>query len=116
MARDGRPGVRSIDEAVQFAAGDWRRGYFKGGRLAETVARAGALAETLAEHASSLAEGALRFCLSEDAVSTVIPGMRSPAHVGQNCAVSDGRLLLSEVLKKLRDHSTWPRNFYADAW
>ena len=49
------------------------------------------------------------------AVSTVIPGMRSPAHVGQNCAVSDGRLLVSEVLEKLRDHS-WPRNFYADAW
>ncbi|MDE0709159.1 MAG: aldo/keto reductase [Acidimicrobiia bacterium] len=98
-----------------FAAGDWRRGYFKGGRLAETVARAGAVAEILAEHASSLAEGALRFCLSEDAVSTVIPGMRSPAHVGQNCAVSDGQLLESEVLEKLRDHS-WPRNFYADAW
>ncbi|MDE0351554.1 MAG: aldo/keto reductase [bacterium] len=98
-----------------FAAGDWRRGYFKGGRLAETVARAGAVAETLAGHAASLAEGALRFCLSHNAVSTVIPGMRSPAHVDQNCAVSDGRLLASEVVEKLRDHS-WPRNFYADAW
>ncbi|MCE2528446.1 MAG: transposase [Acidimicrobiia bacterium] len=55
----------------------------------------------------------VQLVISDD--HTGLRWMRSPAHVGQNCAVSDGRLLVSEVLEKLRDHS-WPRNFYADAW
>ena len=98
-----------------FAEDDWRRGYFRGDRLATAAARARGVESVIGAEASSLADGALRFCLSEPAVSTVIPGMRSPGHVGENCAVSDGRLLSAGVLERLRDHA-WARNWYADAW
>ena len=98
-----------------FAADDWRRGYFQGDRLAAAVDRAREVESAIGGEASSLAEGALRFCLSEPIVSTVVPGMRSPVHVRRNCSVSDGRLLSTAVLGTLRRH-TWPRNWYADAW
>jgi aryl-alcohol dehydrogenase-like predicted oxidoreductase len=60
-----------------------------------------------------LPELALRFCLSHDAVSTVIPGMRRVASVEANAAVSDGRRLSPALLGRLAAHA-WPRNFYAD--
>ena len=56
---------------------------------------------------------ALRFCLSPDAVSTVIPGMRRVSTVDANVAVSDGRPLSPALLDRLRTHA-WPRNFYPD--
>ena len=102
------------DDTV-FEPGDWRSGYFQGARLGETVARARAIESTTPGHVADLAEGALRFCLSHQAVATVIPGMRSSAHVALNCAVSDGSLLSADVLTSLAKHS-WARNFYQDAW
>jgi len=39
----------------------------------------------------SPAQFALRFCLSFDAVSSVIPGMLTRAHVEENAAASNGR-------------------------
>ncbi|PWB78680.1 MAG: aldo/keto reductase, partial [Candidatus Methylomirabilota bacterium] len=38
-------------------------------------------------------------------------GMRRPAHVEANCAISDGRPLAPETLTALKAHA-WPRNFY----
>ena len=58
-----------------------------------------------------LAETALRFVLSEPAVSTVIPGMRSARNVERNSAVSDGRGLPGDRRERLRAHR-WVRNFY----
>jgi aryl-alcohol dehydrogenase-like predicted oxidoreductase len=40
----------------------------------------------------SLVDGALRFLLSYDAVSTVIPGTRSVAHPMSSVAAADGAL------------------------
>ena len=57
------------------------------------------------------AETALRFVLSEPAVSTVIPGMRSVRNVERNTALSDGRPLTPEQLAVLARHR-WERNFY----
>ena len=54
-------------------------------RLCERVA---ALAEDLAGVDGSLAEIALRFCLSPAAVSTVIPGMRRVRNVEANCSAT----------------------------
>ena len=59
-----------------------------------------------------LPQFALRFCLSHPAVSTVIPGMRMPVHVGSNVAASDKGPLPPDILEKLRKHR-WVRNFYA---
>ena len=105
----------TLREDTVFAEGDWRRGYFRGERLAATVARAAEIASVISNHSVNLSEGALRFCLSHPAVKTVIPGMRSPDHVEWNCAVSDGALFPDGVLATLVEHS-WTRNFYQDAW
>ena len=101
----------TIVPGVTFPPGDWRHNYFKGDRPAQVAARVEKLRPLLLREASSLTEGALRFCLSHPALSTVIPGMRTPEHARANCAVSDGRLLSPELLEELQAHA-WPRNFY----
>lgn len=100
----------TITPNTQFEAGDWRENYFKGERKREVFERTQALG-FLTEDGSSLAEAALRFTLSHPAVSTVIPGMRSPGRVEQNVTVSDGQLLSVKTLAELKAHA-WPRNFY----
>jgi aryl-alcohol dehydrogenase-like predicted oxidoreductase len=54
---------------------------------------------------------ALRFCLSNPAVSTVIPGMRKPAHVAGNTSASDAGPLPPAILEKVHKHR-WLRNYY----
>lgn len=100
-----------IVPGVTFPPGDWRRGYFKGERPAQVEARVARLGPVLLRESKTLAEGALRFCLSHPDVSTVIPGMRTAEHARANCAVSDGRALSARVRQELKDHA-WDRNFY----
>src|SRR5690606_35278638 len=59
----------------------------------------------------SLAQGALRFCLSHPVVSTVIVGSTNPAHVRQNAEASEPGPLPAETVEALRAHR-WERNFY----
>ena len=73
--------------------------------------RAEALKKLLDGDAKTLPELALRFILSHDAVSTVIPGMRRLSSVQANVSVSDGRRLSPALRDKLKAHA-WPRNFY----
>lgn len=94
-----------------FDQNDWRKDYFKGDRLKETVDRAEAIKGVIDNSANTFAQGALKFCLSHPAVSTVIPGMRRVSHVEENCSVSDGKGLESSVLEQLTSHA-WSRNFY----
>lgn len=100
----------AITPDTEFEEGDWRQSYFKGDRKREVLERTQALS-FLTEDGSSLAEAALRFVLSHPAVSSVIPGMRSPGRVEQNVKVSDGRPLSDDKLERLKSHA-WPRNFY----
>ncbi len=100
-----------IAPGVTFPKDDWRHGYFKGDRPAQVAARVAKLQPVLLKESKTLVEGALRFCLSHPAVSTVIPGMRTPDHARANCAVSDGRTLSPGLLQELRAHE-WRRNFY----
>ena len=51
---------------------------------------------------------ALRFILSNPAVSTVIPGMRKLRNVESNVAASDGEGLPADLLARLREHR-WDR-------
>ena len=85
--------------------------YFRGERLKETCARVEQLKAFLRDGVETLPKLALKFCLSHPAVSTVIPGMRRPEHVEEDCAASDGDLLTLEELDALQAHA-WPRNFY----
>jgi len=94
-----------------FAEEDFRNHYFQGDRKRQVFERAQALKALLDGEARTLPELALRFCLSHDAVSTVIPGMRRLATVEANVAVSDGRRLSPALRERLRAHA-WPRNFY----
>lgn len=96
---------------TKFPEGDFRAQYFGGPLLAETVARVAALRPIVESAAPSLARGALRFCLSHPAVSTVIPGMRSPAQADENTAASDDGPLPPAILQKLRAHR-WVRRPY----
>ena len=100
-----------IVPGVSFPKDDWRHGYFGGDRPAQVAARVAKLQPVLLQESKSLVEGALRFCLSHPAVSTVIPGMRTPEHARANCAVSDGRPLSPALLQELKAHE-WRRNFY----
>ena len=94
-----------------FPPGDFRTGYFGGSLLAETVDRVEALRPVLEPVAGSLARGALRFCLSSPAVSSVIPGMRTPAQVDDNVGASEAGPLPAEVVHELRAHR-WVRDAY----
>lgn len=90
-----------------WPAGDFRNRYFGPENLGESVDRANALKE-LVPLGMTLPELALRFILSNDDVSTVIPGMRKLPHVRSNIAASDHGPLPAELVDSLRDHR-WDR-------
>lgn len=101
----------------KFADGDFRNCYFSSERLNELVDRTKELKKLLGKEAATLTELALRYILSFDEVSTVIPGMRKVEFVESNTSLSDGRKLSRELLGILKEHS-WERNFYSglDPW
>lgn len=101
----------SIQPDSQFDPSDFRARYFRGDRKNEVVKRVESLSTLLGEEVSSLPELALRFCLHHQAVSTVIPGMRSEKHVVSNCAVSDDRKITPKLINLLRHHQ-WDKNYY----
>lgn len=103
----------TITPDTVFPKGDFRSHYFRGDRKRQVFERAEALKMFLGSEAATLPELALRFCLSHDAVSTVIPGMRRVSRVDANAGVSDGRRLSPGFLGQLVHHA-WPRNFYED--
>ncbi len=101
----------SITPQTEFPRRDWRNEYFAGERKRQVWEHAEKLKRDLGDQHGSLAQVALRFCLSHPGVSTVIPGMRSVRNVESNCAVSDLGPLPGSVLAKLKNH-VWLRNFY----
>lgn len=88
--------------------GDFRNLYFTATTLPETRARVERL-EQLVPTGMDLPELALRFILDHPAVSTVIPGMRRPAHVERNLGASDGEPLPPRLMEALRAHR-WDRD------
>jgi len=102
-----------IRATTVFPPGDWREEYFSGDRRAEAERRGQALAQLLGQEVETLPELALRFCLSSPPVSTVIPGMRRPAHVRQNAAASAKGPLSPRLLSELEGHA-WDKNWYPD--
>ncbi len=101
----------TIDENTTFPKGDFRERYFRGDRKRQVAERVAALKRDLAGVEGTLAEIALRFCISHPAVSTVIPGMRRVKTVESSCSASERGPLGADVLAKLKRHA-WERNFY----
>lgn len=98
----------AIKPDTVFPKDDFRSWFFRGDRKQKVSDRVEKLRALLGEEAASLPELALRFTLSHDAVSTVIPGMRSTKHVTSNIACSDGRKLSPELLERLKAFA-WDR-------
>jgi aryl-alcohol dehydrogenase-like predicted oxidoreductase len=90
-----------------FAKDDWRAGYFNPENLRATLERVERLNALLPAN-MSLPEMALKFILSNPVVSTLIVGMRNPAHVRENMAVSDAGPLRADLVAELKKHR-WDR-------
>jgi aryl-alcohol dehydrogenase-like predicted oxidoreductase len=103
----------TITEDTVFEKGEFRDWYFRGrDRKREVVEHVDALQKDLQGVAGSLPEIALRYCLSDAAVSSVIPGMRKVRTVESSCSVSDLGALPAAVLEKLKRHA-WIKDFHA---
>jgi len=100
-----------VTPGTQFPKDDFRNSYFKGDRKKEVHERARKIAADLGIPLEGLPEAALRFTLSNPAVSTVIPGMRSVGNAEANCRAGDGRGLPADQVSRLRPHR-WIRNYY----
>ncbi len=87
---------------------DWRSGYFVGDNLSASVERADAL-KPLLPQGMLMPEMALRFILSNPAVSTTIPGMRKLRNVDANVAAANAGPLPPELIAELRPHR-WVRH------
>ena len=66
------------DEHKTFPPDDWRANVFTGETLRRTVIRVNKLKEIAADTGSDMLEFAIRFCISDPTVSSVIPGARNP--------------------------------------
>ncbi|HEX8500668.1 MAG TPA: aldo/keto reductase [Pyrinomonadaceae bacterium] len=98
----------TLTKESSWPEGDWRNTYFVPENLIPSVERADALKPVAERAGLGLPEMALRFILSEPAVSTIIPGMRKTRHVESNIAASDAGPLPADLLRELRAHR-WER-------
>lgn len=87
--------------------------YFDQENLNQLIPKIDEIKKLLGKEAKTIPELSLRFILSHDEVSAVIPGTRKVKNVEDNVSVSDGRKLSAELLKDLKRHA-WERNFYPD--
>ena len=104
----------TLTKESRWPEGDWRNTYFVPDNLIPSVDRAEALKEVLRkwnqEHSTriTMPELALRFILTNQTVSTIIPGMRKLSHVEANIAAGDAGSLPDELYKQLKQHR-WER-------
>lgn len=97
----------TLTRDTTFPVDDWRSRYFGPENLGPTVDRVDTL-KPLVPAGMKLSELALRFILSNPAISTTIVGMRTYDHVLENITASDKGGLERVLLKKLNTHR-WDR-------
>lgn len=95
---------------THFAEDDVRQNFLTPKRLEEVIPRVDEVKSIIGGTARALAEGALRFVLANDAVSTTIPGMRNLRQVEMDVAADEVRIP-QEVVDKLRQR-LGDYNFY----
>ena len=98
-----------------FEEGDFRNSYFKGDNLIWTIERVEKIKEEIKDSGFTLPQVALKFILNQQAIHTVIPGMRSATHAELNTAVSDLPPLPKELVEKLKNHF-WINNLGRYWW
>ncbi len=84
-----------------FPSDDVRQNFLTPKRMEEVVAKVDEVKSIMGGAAQSAAEGALRFVLAHDAVSTTIPGARNIRQVEANVAAAE-EILPPDVVEKLR--------------
>jgi aryl-alcohol dehydrogenase-like predicted oxidoreductase len=84
-----------------FPSDDIRQNFLTPRRLQEAIERVDETKSIIGGASRSLAEGALRFVLANEAVSTTIPGARNARQVELNAAAIEGTLP-ADILEKLR--------------
>ncbi len=109
----GLSGKLTLDTV--FDEGEFRKEYFSKDRLKKLVKRNNELIKVADSEIKTLPELALRYLLSFDEISTVIPGMRRIRNVEANTSFSDGRKLSEQLMDELKKHA-WERNFYPESW
>jgi aryl-alcohol dehydrogenase-like predicted oxidoreductase len=95
----------------RFGKDDFRSNYFAGDRLERGVKRTEKIMEEFADSGYTMPQLALKFAMSHEAVSTVIPGIRNRDQALKNTEVSDLPELEQDILLRLREH-TWNRGFW----
>ncbi|MBI5452498.1 aldo/keto reductase [Candidatus Gottesmanbacteria bacterium] len=92
------------------AFNDWRKDYFTKDRLKITVDKVNKIKNKLVTPDRTMAQIALKFCISGSGADIAITGMRNPHHVPENAKSVDIKLSDEEMeyLRKKR----WVRNFY----
>lgn len=101
-------------EKTTFLGDDVRKNYFRGNNLIAVVKKVNEIKKFKDDKGHvdwTMAEYALRFCLSHLAVRTVIPGIRNVNQAVMNTAVSDGILLTSNEIEELK-HFYWRKDFW----
>lgn len=93
-----------------FASDDVRQNFLTPRRLHEAIQRVDEVKSIIGGATRNLAEGALGFVLADEAVSSTIPGARSPRQVEMNVAAVDATLS-REIIEKLRSR-LGDYNFY----
>ena len=95
-----------------FPRGDFRNQYFAGERKKVVWQKIQDISEDIKDETESLAEAALRYIISFEAVTTVIPGMRKSKNLLANVNSVEKGPLSAELLERLKNHR-WIRNFYS---
>jgi len=95
-----------------FDTGDFRADYFDHGPRAEYIRRVKRLHKFIPQHASSLAELAIRFVLTLTGVSTANISMHIPKFADENIQSMEKGPLSSEVFEDIRKHHRWLHNVY----
>ena len=100
-----------INAQTTFPDGDFRNRYFGGDRKEQVERHIDELIADVGIERDQVADVALRYVLSQEAVSTVIAGMRTVKNVERNAATGDGAGLSAERRALVARHR-WEKNFY----
>ncbi|MCF8260910.1 MAG: aldo/keto reductase [Melioribacteraceae bacterium] len=96
-----------------FPDGDVRQHYFRGNNLKRTIEKVDQINKYKDENHPKLttADFALKFCLSNEAVTTVIPGIRNFNQAEMNTSASDGNYFSNDEIKALEKFA-WRKDFW----
>lgn len=98
---------------THFPEDDVRQNFLTPKRLEEVIPRIDEAKSIIGGTARTLAEGALRFVLANDAVSTTIPGMRTVRQVEMNVSADEVRIpqdVVDKLQTRLGDYNFYQRH------